>query len=906
LAQLNALGNLAEVPKGFAIELAQALKQRNDTLEAKEQAVAHEQQAISTCAAITIDERLLSRSEEIVHLFSQMGACAKAQADLPAVERQVEKFSNELSELALRLGFPHSLAIEKARPSDATLALVRTLIAEGRQIASALSNAASHFADENEALVELQKQARSLSASVDPKPLRERFAALLPMLRQFEIRDDIARKIANLTRQLDEMASRFSPPLPDEIASLAMAKLPSSETVARFRKSLDTLDKDGNRLKDRFTDTSASVSAIEQRVRSFTVVRPVPSPDAILIQRQKRDTLWFRLRSTLFGSDRLSGPVLEQCASEFERDSTEADRLADEALADASRVAEYGIAQRQLMDEQRKVQGLHDALADIEERRGNEWSAYSALWEVVGVESPLPPAELIVWLESVRKLLEKREELEETRVAYNAAESAIQKVIPVLLQLANDSGLAGLADLGPALVAPLLENRLRDLAEAWNMRRELDASIHKAKERIDRLVARQKKLEDQNKDWLKRWRQALAAISLPEATIIEQAQAALETWQLVPATLNERDDRAFRVAGMKQDLESFARQANALIADVAPYLAPLSPDAAVKRLNERLNAASSAIARRTEAEKRVREAVRNRESAVVKSKAAETAIQELAKQLPPDSDLVLLCDRLKRRDELATSLAKLRNQLISQAEGHDETLLRNQLTSFDPDSATGTLNKLEIEEEQLDGQAKEAFAAHKQALDEREALEQRMGAEVAAIQLRSAEVELAAAAHEWSVLRLGSLMLSTAIERLRSSQQDPLMTRASQLFAAVTGGSFQGLGQEFDDDGVPRLIGRRANDRHVQVTGMSEGARDQLYLALRLAYLEDYATRAEPIPFIGDDLFITFDEDRTKHSLAALATIGDGVQSIIFTHHRHVVELAQQAVGEGLDVLEFV
>jgi uncharacterized protein YhaN len=64
---------------------------------------------------------------------------------------------------------------------------------------------------------------------------------------------------------------------------------------------------------------------------------------------------------------------------------------------------------------------------------------------------------------------------------------------------------------------------------------------------------------------------------------------------------------------------------------------------------------------------------------------------------------------------------------------------------------------------------------------------------------------------------------------------------------------------------------------------MSTGARDQLYLALRLAYLEDYASRAEPAPFIGDDLFASFDEDRTFKGLAALAAMGDRVQPIVFT-----------------------
>lgn len=126
------------------------------------------------------------------------------------------------------------------------------------------------------------------------------------------------------------------------------------------------------------------------------------------------------------------------------------------------------------------------------------------------------------------------------------------------------------------------------------------------------------------------------------------------------------------------------------------------------------------------------------------------------------------------------------------------------------------------------------------------------------------------------------------------------MLRAGQLFATITGGAFAGLGQELDDNDVLRLIGRRPGGEDVHVEGMSEGARDQLYLALRLAYLEDYARRSEPIPFLGDDLFMTFDDARTMNGLVALAGLSQDVQPILFTHHRHVVDLAQEGLVPGI------
>jgi uncharacterized protein YhaN len=75
---------------------------------------------------------------------------------------------------------------------------------------------------------------------------------------------------------------------------------------------------------------------------------------------------------------------------------------------------------------------------------------------------------------------------------------------------------------------------------------------------------------------------------------------------------------------------------------------------------------------------------------------------------------------------------------------------------------------------------------------------------------------------------------------------------------------------------------------------MSEGARDQLYLALRLATLETYLAKHEPIPFVVDDILIKFDDDRSVAALKALARLSELTQVIFFTHHDHLVELAKQ------------
>jgi uncharacterized protein YhaN len=84
---------------------------------------------------------------------------------------------------------------------------------------------------------------------------------------------------------------------------------------------------------------------------------------------------------------------------------------------------------------------------------------------------------------------------------------------------------------------------------------------------------------------------------------------------------------------------------------------------------------------------------------------------------------------------------------------------------------------------------------------------------------------------------------------------------------------------------------------------LSEGTSDQLYLALRIAALEDYAAAASPLPFIADDVLQTFDDPRTAATLRALLGLSDRVQVIALTHHTHVGDLAATLPAGAVNVI---
>jgi uncharacterized protein YhaN len=156
-------------------------------------------------------------------------------------------------------------------------------------------------------------------------------------------------------------------------------------------------------------------------------------------------------------------------------------------------------------------------------------------------------------------------------------------------------------------------------------------------------------------------------------------------------------------------------------------------------------------------------------------------------------------------------------------------------------------------------------------------------------------------AEQYVRVKLASRILRDEIERYRQQHQGPLLERASEHFVVLTQGSFAGLRADFNEKDEPVLVGVRPGDEHVTVEGMSSGTRDQLYLALRLASLEQYMESAEPMPFIVDDILVHFDDERSKATLGVLAELAGKTQIILFTHHRRLVEQAQ-ALGAAAPV----
>ncbi len=138
------------------------------------------------------------------------------------------------------------------------------------------------------------------------------------------------------------------------------------------------------------------------------------------------------------------------------------------------------------------------------------------------------------------------------------------------------------------------------------------------------------------------------------------------------------------------------------------------------------------------------------------------------------------------------------------------------------------------------------------------------------------------------------------MEAVEEDAGDGGVERLSAMFAAVTANAY-GVVLDDQDGATLHAVQHSFPGEKKALSDLSEGTRDQLYLALRMVALHDHAAASAPLPFIADDILQTFDDTRALATLQALAALSDKVQIIVLTHHPHLAQLAA-TLGEAAHI----
>ena len=143
-------------------------------------------------------------------------------------------------------------------------------------------------------------------------------------------------------------------------------------------------------------------------------------------------------------------------------------------------------------------------------------------------------------------------------------------------------------------------------------------------------------------------------------------------------------------------------------------------------------------------------------------------------------------------------------------------------------------------------------------------------------------------------------LLGAAIDEHERDNQDPVVAKASALVAKVV--PDWGTVIKTRDDDNKLVIQRISADGRISERAISDGGRALLYLAIRLAFAEQYAQEKQiALPIICDDPLIHFDDKRQKAAVELLKMTSDRHQVVLFTCESTTRDLAKSM---GANVIE--
>ncbi len=847
-------------------------------------------------AAITLDTPVLARADEITRLDEARVQCHDHPARLQRHQEKLQTLQARVKALAAELGWPaeDEAAVAHRLLPPAWRERTAELIRRHQALQHAVEKARHERDAQAQNLSQWQAQLQSLASDgIDP--------ALSDLLEQ-------ARRLGDPDAQSEALASerqRLDAALEATLAGMGPWRQPIDRLQAMLVPETSQVDAlrvqqhdDGRALQARQEALQKKIQDIQQQEQALLQLvrhhQPVSRED-VAQARQQRDDDWQAIKA--------DPATLPARAGAFEARMHEADTLADARLERAQHEADRQSYANQLEKLKLERTGIESDIQVIETRmtrRQADWKAQAA---ACGLPD-LPLDAALTWLKRHQDALEL---LARRQTAEHQLQTLLQRVEALRQALTDRLALPATTSLDDALRQA--RERLETAQRIAGQRSTLETQIQDAQRRLVPLQTALTQAESQWQEWQQAWQAALAEAGHEDTLPVDQLETRLAQMQDIQTLLAQMDSlRADDIEPLQSALDSWMRHARTLADQLMPDApADMSPQDMALTLAGRLKAARQDEAehhRLQQQQARDRQAL---EAARQQQIQVDALLQPLRLAAGID-DLALLGPAIARSEErrqIEHEIRRIETALREAGDGQPLESLRTEAASIEPDQLQVELNRLGTEAGQVVEDISRLGAQHGQLKAAFDALNGSDAAARAAARQQEAAAGMAEAAERYLRLKTAARLLQWSMERFRQTRQGPMLARASEIFQALTLGSFSRLLVDADSHDSPRLVSIRTDgNKPVEVPGLSEGTRDQLYLALRLAALDQQASQGSCMPLIADDLFINFDDRRTAAGLQVLGDVSRRMQVILLTHHDHLVPLARQVLGDELNVIE--
>lgn len=150
-------------------------------------------------------------------------------------------------------------------------------------------------------------------------------------------------------------------------------------------------------------------------------------------------------------------------------------------------------------------------------------------------------------------------------------------------------------------------------------------------------------------------------------------------------------------------------------------------------------------------------------------------------------------------------------------------------------------------------------------------------------ELANTETNFVNSSQEYLANLLASKWISRSLDLASNERFPKMLNAAKEYFALLTGGHYVNIVLD------KKLTVMRKDGKKREVKYLSRGTAEQLYFALKLAFIEQIKDKIN-LPILIDDSFVNFDDRRISYIKKLLEKISENNQVLIFTAQEKLVD----------------
>jgi uncharacterized protein YhaN len=876
---------------------------------------------------------MMARAATLDLLHREVGAYGDRKKSLAQLQAKLASL-----ELALRAKM-EALPAHNPHSSQAPLESLEALRLE-RSLHLRCETAARELHEAQAQLAENQRRREDLERAIedherelaeiaptDLEPLREALAIAADAIDANKTLPSISAQLERLSRHAGHDHALVLG-APADFDATAKLPVPSRASLRKFRERFDQLQRDRKAASERIREEEWKLKKLSEELHRLERLGELPTEASLKAARERRELGWALVLSEWkakepHGSPRSKGmKAAEENADlpleeAYPKAVAHADQIADQLRLHAEAVAQAQEKRLQIATSQSEIQDSNEELGQLDAAHDQCFKEWKSEWLMTGVE-PGSPDEMEEWCDRWEQFRDTLAKLREAEELFRAKSAQVEEGREALA-LALDGAAGQSRETGyPSKEAARTESRpsggkksfsalfeaarrrVQKGEEAAGRRTAMAEQLAKVKRDLAKAGNKAKELEGALESARANWFSLSNAAGVPEGIAPEAGLCLLRDRQELIAKFDHWRECLQEARQMAGSLREFEERVQAISRELG--FQGEDVEVLVAALWEALCKARAAQVEHDQLEEQIAEAMDRLELTRKEERQSRAALEEILAlgKLGSAGELEPLLAALEERAKILERAEGLRETLGGLARGQtlEEFLARVQEENPDQLPARKALAEASRKELAQALQATQAVLGDLQ----REKMRLEQAGDQAAFCRQQAESQAATLRQEaarFLRLKLAAHFLQVQVEQFRRKNQGPLLAKSGEIFSRMTRGAFEELDADFNEKDVPVLIGRRAGGAAVAIEAMSEGTRDQLFLSLRLAALDHHLQSHEPMPLILDDLLITFDNERVQCVLPILAELSTRTQILLFTHHRHLVELCQETLGEG-------